>query len=305
MIRIIKKEKNKEVEIKDTIAKHTWVKVINPSEEETAQIRDTLNLEEDLLKDALDIYEIPRFEIYEGKMYLYARFAYAEHNQIATAPILITRDANHIVTYSRKSFHGFEKFLTGKVNFSTRNTVTLFLQILDQILESYSYYLIRISKQVYHSEYKLERIKNQDITQFVVYERVLNNFHFALTRIHTIIQNIETKKLLKPNEDQEDYLEDMKLKNAQLIEISRTSIKSIVNIREAYSTIMTNNLNNVIKLFTAITIILTIPTIISSIYGMNVPLPFQDGEYTFEAILGIIVSISTLGIIIFNVNDWL
>jgi magnesium transporter len=305
MIRIIKKELTKEVEIKEKFLKYTWIKVVNPSEEETQALQDSLKLEEDLLKDALDIYEIPRFEMYEGVLYMYARFAYSEHNQIATSPILITLSPSHIVTYSRKSFQGFEKFLTGKIEFSTKDTATLFLKIVDQILESYSHYLIRISKQVYHSEYKLEKIRNHDITQFVIYERVLNNFHFALTRIHTILQNLTAKKLLKQNEDQEDYLEDIILKNAQLIEISRTSIKSIVNIREAYSTIMTNNLNNVIKLFTAITIILTVPTIISSIYGMNVPLPFQNGEYTFEAILAVIIGISSLGIIIFNVNDWL
>jgi magnesium transporter len=195
--------------------------------------------------------------------------------------------------------------LSGKVSFTTNDTKLLFLNILNQILESYSHYLIRISKQVYHSEYKLEKIKNQDIVQFVIYERVLNNFLFALTRINTILQNIKMKNLLTLDEETDEFLEDLILKNGQLSEISRTSIKSIVNIREAYSTIMTNNLNNVIKLFTALTIILTIPTIVSSIYGMNVNLPLANQDNAFLIVIGTIAIVSTLGIVIFKWNDWL
>jgi magnesium transporter len=89
------------------------------------------------------------------------------------------------------------------------------------------------------------------------------------------------------------------------MEISRSNIKNIVNLREAYSTILTNNLNRVIKLFTSITVLLTIPTIISSIYGMNVQLPFDKNPLAFFGIIIVILTISASLFYLFNKKQWL
>ncbi|HRN71314.1 MAG TPA: CorA family divalent cation transporter, partial [Candidatus Woesebacteria bacterium] len=102
-----------------------------------------------------------------------------------------------------------------------------------------------------------------------------------------------------------DLMEDLLLNNDQLIQLSKENLKSIVNIRDAYSTIITNNTNRVIRFFTSVTVILTIPTIVASIYGMNVALPYSNDPYVFLGIMGFITIISAGLVVMFLYNDWL
>lgn len=305
MIKVIQRKNQEEITVTEKIKKDAWIKAVHPSEQELELLTQKLHLDEDLLHDALDIYELPRIEQDEDIVYLYARFAYSEGTQILTAPILIALGKDFIITLSRKHFSGFDKFLNGKIDISTKKRTHLFLQILLHIINSYSHYLFRIGKQVYSSEVKLTKIQNKDIVQFVTYERVLNDFSYALARLHAILEDVYSQDVLKTNEDDANLLEDVMLKNGQLLEMTRGNMKSIVNIREAYSSIMTNNLNSVIKLFTSLTIILTIPTIISSIYGMNVALPFASSPFAFAGIMVSILGISIIAVVLFFIMDWL
>ena len=112
-------------------------------------------------------------------------------------------------------------------------------------------------------------------------------------------------KHFKLYEEDKDLIEDLLLSNTQLIELSQNNLRTIVNIREGYSTIMTNNLNRIIKLFTSLTVILTIPTMIASIYGMNINLPLANNPLAFIIIMTSIIIISIILLIIFIKNDWL
>ena len=134
---------------------------------------------------------------------------------------------------------------------------------------------------------------------------MLNEFLSDLIPTNSIINTLLANRNFKFTEDERDLLEDIKLSNNQLIELSKANLKTIVNIREAYSTIMTNNLNRVIKLFTSLTVLLTIPTIIASIYGMNVQLPFADQSWVFAGIIGLIILILAGLSLIFIRNEWL
>ncbi len=165
--------------------------------------------------------------------------------------------------------------------------------------------LNKISKRIRSSITNLEKINNKDIIQFVSYESMLNEFLSDLIPTNSIINSLLANRNFKFTEDEHDLLEDIKLSNNQLIELSKANLKTIVNIREAYSTIMTNNLNRVIKLFTSLTVLLTIPTIIASIYGMNVQLPFADQSWVFAGIIGLIILILAGLSVIFIRNEWL
>src|SRR4030042_71073 len=135
----------------------------------------------------------------------------------------------------------------------------------------------------------MEKIGNKDIVQFVNFEGVINDFLAALVPTNTILNNLlnstASRRLLELYEEDKDLIEDLFLSNNQLIELCKANLKTIVNIREADSTIMTNNLNRVIKFFTALTIILTVPMIASSFYGMNINLPFAEHPMAFWGIL--------------------
>jgi magnesium transporter len=130
-------------------------------------------------------------------------------------------------------------------------------------------------------------------------------FFASLTQINPVLQNIISGKLIELYKEDHELTEDLVVSSNQLVELCKSTLKNIVNIREAYSTIVTNDLNKVIKLFTSLTVILTIPTIIASLYGMNVALPFANHPDAFWLVGGIIIFIITVVFWIFNRNRWL
>jgi magnesium transporter len=152
---------------------------------------------------------------------------------------------------------------------------------------------------------QFQNITNEDIVRFVTFENALNDFLAALVPTSNILKDLLSGKHLKLHEKDGELVEDLFLANGQLIEICRSTLKNIFNIRNAYSTIMTNDLNRVIKLLTALTIILSVPTIIASIYGMNVVLPLAENNQAFWLIGGgTIISVFVL-FLLFKKNRWL
>ena len=283
----------------------SWIYVEDPSTDELEQLVDKFNLEEGHLNDALDMYEVPRLET-EGKTkYMFFRFVYSEHSTVETAPILFIFNDKFFITLSKEPLPFLKKFLSQPLPFQTKESTKLLLQLIFQTNATYNTMLNSISKRVRGLSVRLETFKNQDIIQFVKFESILNEFMSNLVPNNTVLHQLFTRKNLNLDEDDRDLVEDILLSTNQLMEISKSNIKNIVNLREAYSTIMTNNLNRVIKLFTSLTVLLTIPTIVASIFGMNVQLPFDQSPFAFIGIILLIFSISAILLYIFNKRQWL
>jgi magnesium transporter len=162
-----------------------------------------------------------------------------------------------------------------------------------------------MSKKLRAFSLRVQKIKNNDIVQFVNTENILYDFNTSLVRINNIYDGMLSGKILTLTEHERDLIEDVSLATNQLIQITRENLRTTVNVREAYSTIMTNNLNQVIKLFTSLTVILTLPTILGTYYGMNVSLPFQDSPAAFFGIVAFSLAAATVAIFIFLRKDWL
>ena len=110
---------------------------------------------------------------------------------------------------------------------------------------------------------------------------------------------------MKLKKEDEELVKDLLLNNEQSIEGCKATLKTIVNIREAYSTIMTNNLNRVMRVLTVLTTILAVPTLIASIYGMNINLPFNNSEFAFGGIMLFSIAISLILLLFFKYRRWL
>lgn len=300
-----KNGKQKNLTTIQTFQKGSWIYVEKPTVEELDELVEKLDLEKGHLRDALDINEVPRLEQENNATYIFTRFAYTENNRIETAPLLTIIKKNFFITLLPLPFQRLEKLHETNKFGTTTNHAKLLISIFSQTMKSYNDYLNIISKKVRLSTTNLEKIKNRDIIQFVQYESVLNDFILALVRTNTVVHSFLPGKILSVSDDEYDLLEDISLYNGQLIQISNENLKTIVNIREAYSTIMTNNLNQIIKLFTSLTVVLTIPTIVSSFYGMNVNLPFDNHPYAFFMIFGITMAIVICIIVLFNKKNWL
>lgn len=299
--------KTKQIQILNEFKPGSWIHVEKPTRDEIEYLEEKFKLEDGLLRDATDIYEVPRLEIEEGIAYIYSRYAYSDESNTFTSPILIALGKNFVITLTAGDFPYLEKFLNLKNGHAvaTSQRVKMFIELFNIINSSYSSILQNINKKIRSISIQVDKIDNKDIIQFVNFETILNDFTSALVPTGSVLRTLLSGKVIKLNEDEKDLMQDVALSVGQLIEISQANLRAIVNIREAYSTIMTNNLNRVIKLFTSLTVILTIPTMIASIYGMNVPLPFQHSPLVFLGIIAGLIIISVSLILVFIKNRWL
>ena len=289
----------------------SWVHTVNPTEEEIKQLTTELGLEEGLIRDGLDIYEVPRLEIKNDIIYIFTRFPYRSGRETLTMPILIAVGLDFVATVSQIDLPFLDKLTRRarkgglKIDFSTTQKTKLILHILHEINSSYNNFLLAIHRQVRSTRVRLEHITNKNIVELIEFENTLNDFLSALQPTNAILQTLLSGKILKLYEKDKDLMEDLLLSNGQLIESCKARLKTMINVREAYSTIMTNNLNRVIRLLTVITIIFTVPTIISSFYGMNIPLPFANSPIAFAGIIITTVVISVILYLIFSRNKWI
>lgn len=293
--------KDKEILTITEIKDGSWIHVESPTERELQYLTEKLNIDQSILTDAMDKHEIPRIEVENKNIYLFTRFAYMKENQIKTAPILIVIGKTFLATISRETFPRLEFLLNSKPISSTTNKMKLLIRILNQIQETFNTALHVITKNVRVFTYQLEKIRNKDIIQFVLFENDLHDFSLALVKTNNDLNTLLSGKITSLSQSDHDQVEDLILNNSQLIDICNENTRTIVNLREAYSTILTNNLNRIIKLFTSLTVILTIPTMISSFFGMNVALPSMS---FFQIVLGVSIFCG-VAIIIFIYMDWL
>ncbi len=306
MIKIFQKKINdKEVREVSGFKPGSWIRVYDTNEKELAELEKKFKTDADILKDALDPYEVPRVEVDNGIVYIFTRTPQAIAEKINTSPLLIAVGSDFVMTVSKTENPVLTKFIKNEPDFATTQKTQLVLKFLFEIMKSYNSFLTGISRSVRETGDRVSKINNKTIISFVNSEEVLNDFLLALTHTNPSLQKIMSGKLIKLYKQDQELAEDLVLNTEQLIELSKSSLKNIVNIREAYSTIITNDLNKVIKLFTSLTVILTIPTIIASLYGMNVALPLSQRLDAFWLItFGITVIVAVISFI-FAKKRWL
>lgn len=285
-----------------------WVYSEDPTDEELAKLQK-LGLDEGMLADALDADEVPRFEVEDGITYIFTRFAYKNgSNRVATAPITIALSPRFILTLTTTSCPKLKQFAEKGVDNVTTNRSELLLEILELLLETYATQLNGINRQIRSARTSLNvrRVSNKDFIQFVEIEDVLNEFLGDLVPANSVLQSLTgRRKNLSFDEEDRDLIEDLQLSATQLIDTIRGSLKTAVNIREAYTNIATNNLNRQVKILTTLTVVLTIPTIIGSYWGMNVNVPFHNNSHAFVFIMLGSAGIAGLILLIFRRNHWL
>lgn len=270
----------------------SWVHIIDPSEDDLVHLEKDFHLDRGLLEDAVDPYEVPRVEVNEGTTYIFTRIPYEENGQISTAPVLLGVADTCVFTVCKLPLEFFNRFIDGKIEFNTTQKIRFMLQMLLEADNSYARYITRINKDVRRLSAGLSgTISNREIIKFVNFETILNDLLDALVPTSTALQKLLSGKFLSLREEDKEFAEDVYLENGQLVELCRSNLRALMNIRGAYSTIMGNNLNKVIKLLTSITILLMVPSIVFNIYGMNVPLPFQGSPHAFW-----IISVMTVGV---------
>ncbi len=298
-------KRNKDLEFRkiETMQPGTWVHVESPTADELQRLVDEAGLDMGMLADATDPYEVPRVEKEGRSVYMFTRVPIKEGSDVETVPVTVVVTPAIIVTISQRKLDLWKPFVTTGIDFLTTQRTTLFFLFFREINKEYQKFLTGIRKEIQRTSVNLERIANDDIVRFVRFERTLNEFINALVPTNNAMNTILEGKLFRLYEDDSELIEDLSLSNGQLIAACSNNLKTIGNVRNAYSTIMTNNLNQTIKLLTALTIVLTVPTMIASFFGMNVQLPFGNTNgAAFWVIIGTSAA-AAIAFLVFFVKD--
>ena len=288
------------------IQKGCWVNLVSPSDEEIINVCSELKISTDYVKDSLDYEEKARIDTEEddGTVLFVIDVPVIEkegdYYSYSTMPlgVIIVRD-DYIVTVSLRKSIVIEKFIKSKVkNFVTYMKSRFLFQIMLENSSAYLTYLKRINKETEIAESTLKHsMKNRELLKMLSLEKSLVYFTTSIKSNEVVMEKTLRGKFIKLYEDDEDILEDAIIENKQAIEMGKIYSDILNGTMDAYASIISNNLNGVMKFLTSITIVLAIPTMVSSFWGMNVELPFQNNINGFAIMVAISILL-TLGVTI-------
>ncbi len=300
--RNIKDEELKEV---DKPCAGVWAHAVNPSEEEFAALIKDFSLDEDIIEDAKDFYEVPRMEKSGGATYIFTRYPLRDQSQgNTTAPLLMVMGESYIVTIAVREIPLFKKIISGEEVIYTAQKSKFLIMVMDIITQSFDKELLRLRKAVHKDRVRLQSIGTREIERLVNHETVLNSMIDALVPTNAWLQQVTNGNYMQLFQEDLETMHDLVIANGQVVNSASSVLKTIQNIRGAIEAIMTSRLNSALRVLTVLTILLTVPLVIASLYGMNVDLPFQHGKYAFYFI--ILLNFFILGILtyVFRRKDW-
>ena len=305
----IMKSTEKGLETINRIEDGAWVNLVNPDQEELTCVREALGIDADMLNAALDEEERARFEAEDNGHVLIlvdVPFAHLEHDNktYATFPLAIIVTKECIVTVCLKPSPIIEAFLKNSVKtFYTYKKSRFVLQILYRTAALYLGCLREIDKRSSAVENELHKsMKNKELIQLLAIEKSLVYFSTSLKSNEIVMEKLSRHELSRKYEEDADLLEDTIIENRQAMEMAKIYSDILSGTMDAYASVISNNLNIVMKFLALITIILSVPTIVFSYFGMNVDLHVEKNPYAVWIILGITIILSFAATWIMNMK---
>ncbi|MCD6483090.1 MAG: magnesium transporter CorA family protein [Candidatus Aenigmarchaeota archaeon] len=288
MIKIyFKKVNDVSIQELDRLKKGSWIKVINPTKEEINFLVKRVGVLKDFIEDALDEDERPRVDKDNGQRLIIVRIPYKEivngDIEIKTIPLGVIITNKYIITVCLKDEDITKLFVENRIrNFSTTQRTRFLLYTLREINKRFDRYINEMEKYIRKIEHSAAKsLSNQEILKLLMFQKTLLYFNVSIVANEKVFRRIASGKIIKLYEDDEDLLEDLMLNNEEMLESVKIFGKILSNAIDAYSSVVSNNLNMIMKTLTSITIIFSVPTIIFSAYGMNVRLPIQFHSQAF------------------------
>lgn len=310
MIQVFKWVGNKYAPVEE-VEPSCWVNLVNPGKQEVEKLAEQLCVPLDFLTDPLDADERSRIETDEGVLLIVLRIPdYDETNSevpFITIPAGIILAKNDIlITVCSSDINELLELHIGKAkSIPSASKTGFFLRIFLRTALLYLKFLKEINRRTGEIEKELQKsLKNEELIKLLNLEKSLVFFTTALKSNELTMERLLKIKTLGLNEDDEDMLEDVIVENKQAIEMANIYSNILSGMMDAFASVISNNLNAVMKILTLITIILMIPTLIVSFYGMNIDLPFQHSKYSSLIVLGLSASLSGAGFLFFRKKRW-
>lgn len=283
--------------------KGTWINMINPTDQEIKHVCEEIAINEDFIRYSLDYEEKARIDIEEDDntiLFIIDVPIIEKGNDgyiYTTMPIgmIVVRD-DYFITVALKEVKVINNFENGYIkNFWTYKKSRFILQIMYNNSSEFLTYLKRINKETEIAESVLKSsMKNRELLKLLNLEKGLVYITTSLRSNEAVMERTLKIKNIKLYEEDEDILEDAIIENKQAIEMSKIYSDILNGTMDAYASIISNNLNGVMKFLTSITIVLAVPTMISSFWGMNVDLPFQRSPFGFIIMIVLATALTLL-----------
>ncbi len=283
-----------------------WVNVLPPlKQEEFTELSEAMEIPIDFLKDSLDIDERSRYEI-EDDVKLIVIKTPTENNSFnlsdafyITIPICIILTHNQIVTVNSFENEAIKKYLNTFQHRNPDRMNMMVLKIFEKITSTFQDYLKEINTRRNSLEQKLyDSNRNEELLQLMRIQKSFVYFLTALRSNELLMMKISRTNILKLNEEERDLLEDLIVETSQALEMANTYTTILNSTLDAFASIISNNQNEVLKRLTTLTIFLSVPVLIASIYGMNVPIPYENSHMAFW--LPVILSVIIFAFAIWN-----
>ena len=283
-----------------------WVCLISPTAEEVKDVSQQFDIELQDMISALDEDERARVDADEDYTLIIIDVPYKEeedgrdgYGTVPLAIILGDKEKKYLITICLRELPLLEDFRTGKIKkFYTYKKTRFIIQILYRNATYYLQYLRMLERSSGKIEEELHKsTRNEELFQLLSLDKSLVYLSNSLRANELVLERLMRLDSVKKYPEDEELLEDAIVENKQAIEMANVYSSILDVTMEAYSSVISNNLNVVMKVLTALTIIMTIPTMIFSFFGMNVPLPWQNdmnGTFFIGAISIVAVGVATL-----------
>ncbi|HDZ6315604.1 TPA: magnesium transporter CorA family protein [Staphylococcus aureus] len=285
----------------------SWINVVEPDREEIENLMEQYNIPEDFIRDPLDSEESSRIEYDEDTGYSLIIIDLPIVNStnrsvlsFVTIPLGIIIGNGIIVTVCDAENEFLENLPKRDINLKFHSRFAL--EILTTIADHYNRNLRLLNKSRIRIEKELKNnITNKQLFKLMEVEKSLVYFLAALKGNDTIIKKLFRLPAIKRFEEDEELLEDLIIENNQAIETTELHQRILESITTSYASLLSNDMNTIMKTLTLFTVLLTLPTLVFSLFGMNVPLPIDDHSYISWII---VVGISLILVVIVSIFLW-
>jgi magnesium transporter len=274
---------------KEAFLPGSWIYAEKPDKTEIEALAEVYSLDRAILKDALDVDEIPRYEKDGDIVYIFVRFSYQETpHKVNTAPLLFVFAKDYVLTVSPVRLPVLDAFLNGEVNnFVTTDPSVLLLKIMYYINVGYDTMINHTSKEIKRVRSRLTKreISAADFVSFIAIEDALNEFLSSLKPTSVTLKRLLTDGEVPGFKKNEDTLEDLILNNEQSLQECTSNLERINSIRRNYASISSHNLDRTMRVLAAASVLIALPNLFYGMFGMNVALPFQHKPWAYAFIV--------------------
>ncbi len=292
----------------ETMVNGAWVNVVNPTPEEMEKLVNW-GMDTDYINYSLDQDEMARMERDDDYTFILLRIPLHQPESDVpynTAPLGIMILGNRIITLCRYESDVLKVLSNGKYRLlKTGKRYRLALYIFLETSARYLNLLREINRSTELVEDQLQKsTRNREVLELLKYQKCLTYFSTALRSNEVMMERVQRTQIFNYYEEDQDLLEDVLTENQQAIQMTSIATEILSGMMDAFASIISNNLNGVMKALAALTIILNMPTIIASFYGMNVSIPGENHPLAFLNVLGISLALTAVATYIFYKRDW-